>query len=566
MMNNRRNLSTTTMVHINRWHLTLIALVVLSIMHFLIDYFCIQPINKKTMNINLQQQQHYPAESRDTIQYQYNKWKNNQEQIHLLQHLREQGISTVDLPITSNSTIILTTNNDVNCSTTTKNIPFVVPNHFGNNIMYNKTYSGTKDTVLLVTKYWNEKLCNNKDDSTLRARSFHPSSKNEYNTMINVSFSCQKLYDHGSYGSGNFMMAFYTLRLFAQQIGNIDVSITCSDAIDTKSSLILPWIMGSFPRTYWIENENKNSKTTWISLMLRKSCISDGPSVSQLCRRYSFSNYLIYMYKDIIFELRRMAIALVGVPSINHPAKKWSEENLWSRNNDSVIQFKNSRMQVPTPQETDLPLYQNVEIDDVALHFRCGDIMNVPHTGGFGFMKFHSYIKNLPTDKQFRSIGIITQPFPGSSNSTQIRPNDSRHSTDRCPRVVYAFQQYLQDQNFTYTTIEENGNTLTKDVVITIRNDPNETISLAVTRMIMAPVHLVVGATSFGSLAALASFSQQSFIQAGRAHSGWLTSPVNVNRLVPSIRTMEEPMMYSNKCFKLWNKDNGTSVIKWMSS
>ena len=61
-----------------------------------------------------------------------------------------------------------------------------------------------------------------------------------------------------------YMIILYTIRLIVQQIGNIDLHMSCTDNNsnnddeETKTTLILPWIMGNFTRTYWNTYTNNN--------------------------------------------------------------------------------------------------------------------------------------------------------------------------------------------------------------------------------------------------------------------------------------------------------------------
>ena len=41
-------------------------------------------------------------------------------------------------------------------------------------------------------------------------------------------------------------------------------------------------------------------------------------------------------------------------------------------------------MQLPSPKRNDPPLYSNVELDDVVIHFRCGDLIS-SNSAAFAF-------------------------------------------------------------------------------------------------------------------------------------------------------------------------------------
>jgi hypothetical protein len=46
-------------------------------------------------------------------------------------------------------------------------------------------------------------------------------------TFVNVTFSCYELYQTSGLGTGNYIMAFYALRLAARRLGNIDIVMSC---------------------------------------------------------------------------------------------------------------------------------------------------------------------------------------------------------------------------------------------------------------------------------------------------------------------------------------------------
>jgi hypothetical protein len=66
-------------------------------------------------------------------------------------------------------------------------------------------------------------------------------------TLLNITFDCQEVFRKSNAGTGNFIAAFYALRLAASVFGNVNVQMSCRDAVKEQTSLILPWLMGSFP-------------------------------------------------------------------------------------------------------------------------------------------------------------------------------------------------------------------------------------------------------------------------------------------------------------------------------
>jgi hypothetical protein len=124
-------------------------------------------------------------------------------------------------------------------------------------------------------------------------------------------------------------------------------------------------------------------------------------------------------------------------------------------------------------------LLKDVELDDVAIHFRCGDLMQSLHVH-YGFMKFSSFANRIQNTTAPFSIGIITQPFAPAANTTNDtntvkvhRPADHGDGVDHlCYVTVHAFVNYLQAR-FPQARIR-------------IRNGPDETIALAYARLVVA--------------------------------------------------------------------------------
>jgi hypothetical protein len=432
-------------------------------------------------------------------------------------------------------------------------IACIVPNDFGTNIQFQRNYTGNKGVDKINLDYWMGKLCNGMPERVTNGK------RNSNNRLYNITFSCDEVFSDDRLGTGNVMLAFYTFRRIAQQIGNIDVSMTCNDANATKDRLILPWLMGSFPRTYWYDRkEGTNTLAMEPLFSSNQSCgyIQRPVFLANPCESYRYNP--MDMYQDFIFELRRMAIALVGTQDKDHPAYVWASNNLW-QNNDTFVKVKNSQMQLPTPQKYDLPLLSNIEIDDVVFHFRCGDIMSTDNKK-YGFMKFSSYSKHLEREQhyqnQFRSIGIVTQPFSGS---IQGRDKDQSSAVDdKCRMIVSAFKHFLEEQNHTYSVFNEYGTTKTENVCVTIRNSKDDFITTSYARMIMAKHVVVTGNSSFSSFAAQASFSKKIFIP----------YPMDVSKteLVPSVQLINEEFINAVDCQKLWLKDNGTTLIQTLMS
>jgi hypothetical protein len=308
--------------------------------------------------------------------------------------------------------------------------------------------------------------------------------------------------------------------------GGVDVLMTCPDAQEEKKSLIVPWLMGYFPaHTSRLQRDNS-------------------PSLDMACKDYN-SCPIGYMIPYVRHELRRMAIALVGIPYEGHPAaafeKKYMQESPYGTR-------MGTKMQVAATSQ-DEPLFAGIEIDDACLHFRCGDLMISNHPS-FGFMKFSAFSKRIANDTT--SIGIITQPF---DNDGQTRKEDAGPAKrNSCKALVLLFQDHLAEKF--------------PDARIRIHNDRNETIALTYARMIMAK-QAFSPISSFSVFPALSTFGRGYIRKPDfrKAPNLWLKSPP-VDELYDNIVLFNEPnrlMAAEIKVLRKWPGGND-NVFEWFKN
>lgn len=227
---------------------------------------------------------------------------------------------------------------------------------------------------------------------------------------------------------------------------------------------------------------------------------------------------------------------MVGIPSESHPAAFWGEENLWNDRAGSQLHGRNW-YQVPHPRKSDNPLYPGTELDDVSLHFRCGDIIRTPHPK-YGFMKFDSYSRYIST--MAGTIGIITQPFESNSQQRAAERDEKMHQM--CRTLVHAFVDYLE-KRFPHAKVA-------------IRNDSNESIALSFARMIMAN-QTIVGISTFSQFPAVATFGS-SFIQrqptsssSGYDRMAWIDTIAGRHN---NVKVVDESFLSSVEVKKLWGR------------
>ena len=341
--------------------------------------------------------------------------------------------------------------------------------------------------------------------------------------LINLTFDCRGMFERGKVGSGNYMATMYSVRALAKSSPSpTAVQIYCPDANNEKSALLYPWLTGYFPSSSSTVESKEESDTTL-----------------EVCRkRNSRPRYtLVSVLEEIKFDLRRMAITLIGLPSndLQHPAHTWARDKLWST---TAVQAYNQGhfgfFQIPPPLPNQPPLYPDTPVDDAILHFRCGDLVLIK-TKKYGFIKFDTYARPLSNP---RSIGIVTQPFEASKNS---RAKDGK-SNKKCKLLVGALVDYLQQQ-FPTTKIR-------------VYNDPDETLALTYARMIMAK-QVVAGVSSFGLFPGLTTF--------GTAH---LLPQLHLHPDLPSLDSRveildKEPFLSCTQQHDLWDQttNNGEPLI-----
>jgi hypothetical protein len=342
--------------------------------------------------------------------------------------------------------------------------------------------------------------------------------------LIKITFGCMETFHHAGAGTGSYLSLFYATRLAAQVYSNVAFIFTCPDAQETKQDLILPWITGSFP-------PRSSSTPNEFNVPMAHACGSyDVVPVA-------------YMYQEIRRDLRKMAIALVGVPNAQHPSvdfvKEYQKQRSFATNESRPIH------QVEEIDE--IPLYgaDGFVLDDALIHFRCGDLMETDHPS-FAFMTFNGYVRHVSPEA--RSIGILTQPFEDSEHS---RGNDNGSTTrNRCRIAVMSLVEFIHLRH--------------PKATVHIHNDPNETIALTYARMIMAN-QTVVGISSFGVFPAVTTFGTGYIRRPDYpyAPNKWLLDPP-IDQIVDNIVLFDEPkriMVYDIR--KLWQTEGARGVLKW---
>mmetsp|Transcript_9269 Transcript_9269/g.27943 ORF Transcript_9269/g.27943 Transcript_9269/m.27943 type:complete len:327 (-) Transcript_9269:487-1467(-) len=246
----------------------------------------------------------------------------------------------------------------------------------------------------------------------------------------------------------------------------------------------------------WANNNETSTPTTskppfpWPYPHPPLGSVSLPPSSRGRCDRSD--DELRHMIPHIIHDLRRMAVAAVGIPPPTHSTSaavsSWADTYLYSPRTSPLIVGPDVP-QIPTPSRDHPPLFPPLgrDLDDAALHFRCGDLMGSYHPS-YGFMNYDAYARHI--SPYAFSVGIVTTPF-GAKGQMRTGTERSAPVKNACRRVAEGLRKYLEER-FPRANV-------------TIRNGPEETVVTSYVRLILAN-QTVAGMGYFGVFPALATF------------------------------------------------------------
>jgi hypothetical protein len=352
------------------------------------------------------------------------------------------------------------------------------------------------------------------------------SIQDDRNTPVVViaEVSALDIFEHSPLGTGNWLAALYGMRLavLAASAGGgprVDLLLHCTDASDQESRLVLPWVAGYFSSAWINDNLGQGDQPPNAFDQLAHT-LHINALFGSVCAKYNKSPVAL-MIPFIRLELRSMAQTLLGQAA----GHDYCPHDVYPP--DNVLQV---------PRHRAHPLLAKVELDDVAIHFRCGDILVSNHPE-YGFLKFSAFGRRIRALPAVQSIGIITQPFLQSNDMKESTSRGSNISafqyrtrdvdlaprTQCCERLVRAFAAYLEQQVNATVRVHNNAET--------------ETIALAYARLILAPIAAFSPISLFSVFPVLAATTNPScnaqhrpygFIRypdARRAPNKWLVAP-----------------------------------------
>jgi hypothetical protein len=299
--------------------------------------------------------------------------------------------------------------------------------------------------------------------------------------LLTLTVDCPQLAQNEAYGQGNWITAWYMVRM-ATALAQVDVRFACvGGTARERNHWLLPWLEG-----YYTPRDDKNASPF----------IEDLPTGKQVCTS---------KYKDIRIDKI--------VPVIQRDMRQMAQR---------VVQK-----------------YQP-KLDDVAIHFRCGDVLGGQFRNDFGMIPFREYIHWIDKNNT-TSIGIVTQPFQVDRN----REVDGRHA-QACERVVHKLVDYLQGHY--------------PNATIRIHNHPDtETFPMAYARLVLARQAFTT-LSSFGIFPVIATYGQGYFQKGNEGVNPWAT---HVPKSLSNIHEMDANVLGTLDIYNLVSKKGWDPVMEW---
>lgn len=313
--------------------------------------------------------------------------------------------------------------------------------------------------------------------------------------LLNVTMDCVQMKMNEVFGQGNWITALYCVRI-AAALAKVDFQFQCTDGKESQLDLLLPWFDGFHPAP------NEDQPWPYVGTL---------PTESEVCTDKYPKIRIDKMADQVRDDIQKMAVTLIG-------------------SRDEVRRH-------PSISISQAPLVPNITLDDVAIHFRCGDVMGGARRGDFGMIHFSEYKKRI--SRKARSVGILTQPFEKGLN----RGVDSG-KVDSCRQATYLLVNYLQD--------------FLPKASITIRNDQAETLPLAYARLAMANQSFT-SLSSFGIFPIIGTFGEGYFQKGNRGINPFAQY---LPEYYPNLHMMDAPVLTTGSIYNMRLND----TLAWFVS
>jgi hypothetical protein len=406
---------------------------------------------------------------------------------------------------------------------------------------------------------------------------------------VRFEFSCYDLFMNSIHGTGNYIQSIYMMRLAVRYLtsANIKLNVTCTDAEELQKDFVLPWFTGTWYSPKYFETDAASTES--IANRPGPPALFLGqPSPVLFCGPY-YHTPTAMMYREMQYDVRRMAVALFGTSSVpknhvhsrkllefvrdniyqpgslrrryqQHQAKKKTKKDfqyMYLTPGNQQERFNTTTHLVPV-----ISTKKPIELDDAVVHFRCGDLL-LTSLNSYGFMTFDGYSRHISPEA--RTIGILTQPFGLETISTnpmeealpvQHRTLDTSNLQvkQRCRTLVLAFADHLNERF--------------PSAKVSIRNDRSETITMAYFRIVMA--NQTIGAMSTFSVFPMVGSFGTGYYQYPRDAdpSKWLRHwEYPVSRMGPDgtgiVLFEESNLLLGSKTRDLWDAYGEDVVLEW---
>jgi hypothetical protein len=320
---------------------------------------------------------------------------------------------------------------------------------------------------------------------------------------LQLSVNCQELASSEAFGQGNWITALYMVRM-ATALAKVDLQFTCreddddddDDANNRRDNQLLPLFQGYYDHS----NIDKRVFFTGSPPTTQEACTSKYDRIR-----------LDKLAHQIQKDMRQMA------ETVKSETDKKKKNNNNNNNNNTMT------------------------IDDVAIHFRCGDVLGGQFRNDFGMIPFREYRRWI-WNNTTTSIGIITQPFQRDRN----RKIDGNRA-EACRVVVHKLADYLQS-HYPHASIR-------------IHNDPDlpETLPMAYARMVLAR-QTFTSLSSFGIFPVVGTYGHGYFQKGNSGVNPWAT---HVPQYLSNVHEMRAPVLGTHEIYKMITTEGLDPVLEW---
>jgi hypothetical protein len=272
--------------------------------------------------------------------------------------------------------------------------------------------------------------------------------------VLSVRAPCDLI--HSRHQHGNYVLGIYAMHVAAMAY-EVEFQFQCSSRKTTQNIF------------WWLQTTTTTTNGT--NSLATKLYDPPLPPKDLACRGMGKAP-IHYMSERIRHDLRRMAVRIFGI-----------------RDEEMAQRYKGEyHIEIP-------PLFPEVDLDEVAIHFRCGDVLRNlgKNETNYGLVKFQTYRNHIDPESR-QSIGIVTTPF----DKKKLRHQDASFHKS-CERITQKLVAYLS-KHFPHAKVN-------------IRNDPTDSLEMVYSRLILAKQNICVRST-FCLFPAIAAFGT-SFVQEG---------------------------------------------------